>query len=87
MTAKTPTLGNIFSFNAKVRKDPNEIVNGALDLFTKAQAELEKGEAEITKQLQEDQLEIERLQAQKDRANEALGKLGRVKLRIQEFTL
>lgn len=85
MTAKTPTLSSFFNISTKVRKDPNDVVSNALDLFEKAQVKLNEAEQELLTQVADDQAEIERLELTKALSNSALDKLSRVKARLSDL--
>lgn len=85
MAAKTPTLGSFFGMSAKVRKDPNTLVDSALDMFKEAQVKMAEAEQQLNTQIADDQAEIEKLERQKAEAGEALVRAQRVRQRFEDL--
>lgn len=82
MTQINPSAFNI---NFKIRKDPAKLVDGALDMFKKAQEKMEQAEVELEKQIHDDQIEIDKLLKQQADSGAALTRAQRVRQRFADL--
>jgi len=69
----------------KVRRKPSDLVDKALGLFRKAQEEMVAAEKELKDQIEESQVEIDRLELEKAESGAELVRAQRVRQRFEEF--
>ena len=88
MKQQQSTFGSALAglgIGVKVRKDPTTLVDKALSMFRKAQDEMIAAEKELQNQIQENQVEIDRLLTEQAESGVELERASRVRHRFEEL--
>ncbi len=78
-----PRIGNILGLSFKVKRDHNQLVDDALDMFSKAEAKMESAIEQINSDIDSDRKEIADIENRIYASEQSMGKLTRVLGRLK----